>query len=195
MLVSVITPTWNRHDLLLNRCIPSVEAQTYPDIEHIIVSDGPDPDLAAKLSKRLPTRPFYLEFAERDAGLGELPRPRGLELAQGELIAYMDVDNAYRPQDIERLVNALGDRDFSYSQMLRHYTNGHSDILGTLHPYYGGIDTSMVLHRRELLEKATWRVDYPVFGAPDWDLIDRWLQAGTTWSFVDEITVDYYMKA
>ncbi len=134
MLVSVITPTWNRHDLLLNRCIPSVEAQTYPDIEHIIVSDGPDPDL-------------------------------------------------------------LGDRDFSYSQMLRHYTNGHSDILGTLHPYYGGIDTSMVLHRRELLEKATWRVDYPVFGAPDWDLIDRWLQAGTTWSFVDEITVDYYMKA
>src|SRR6266511_415333 len=148
MLVSVITPTWNRHDLLLNRCIPSVEAQTYPDIEHIIVSDGPDPELAAKFSKRLPTRPFRLEFAERDSGLGELPRLRGLELAQGELIAYLDDDNAYRPQHVERLVNALEDRDFAYSIMKRHWpASQHTDLLGTDPPCYGCIDTSMVLHR------------------------------------------------
>ena len=41
-LVSVITPTWQRADLLVNRCIPSVQAQDYPVVEHIIVSDGPD---------------------------------------------------------------------------------------------------------------------------------------------------------
>ena len=45
-LVSVITPTWLRHDWLLHRCMPSVQGQTYPHIEHIIVSDGPDPELA-----------------------------------------------------------------------------------------------------------------------------------------------------
>ena len=48
--VSVITPTWQRHDLLLNRCVPSVAAQDHPAVEHVIVSDGPDPDLRGKLA-------------------------------------------------------------------------------------------------------------------------------------------------
>ena len=45
-LVSVITPTWQRHALLLDRCIPSVAAQDYPNVDHVVVSDGPDPALA-----------------------------------------------------------------------------------------------------------------------------------------------------
>ena len=48
-LVAVITPTWQRTGLLLSRCIPSVQAQDYPRVEHIVVSDGPDPDLQGKL--------------------------------------------------------------------------------------------------------------------------------------------------
>ena len=48
--VSVVTPTWQRHDLLMDRCIPSVAAQDYPDVEHVICSDGPDPDLAERLA-------------------------------------------------------------------------------------------------------------------------------------------------
>jgi len=49
--VSVITPTWQRHDLLLSRTVPSVQAQRYPSVEHIIVSDGPDPELKDKLAQ------------------------------------------------------------------------------------------------------------------------------------------------
>jgi GT2 family glycosyltransferase len=40
-LVSVITPTWQRHELLLE-AIENVRQQTYRPIEHVIVSDGPD---------------------------------------------------------------------------------------------------------------------------------------------------------
>src|SRR5262252_1881600 len=43
--VDVVTPTWERHDVLLNRAIPSVQAQTYPNVRHIVVSDGPDMEL------------------------------------------------------------------------------------------------------------------------------------------------------
>lgn len=57
-LVSVITPTWNRHDLLLTRCLPSVQAQDYPAVEHVIISDGPDEDLRDFLAKvRRPSAP------------------------------------------------------------------------------------------------------------------------------------------
>ena len=48
--VSVITPTWQRHDLLTGRCIPSVRDQLYGGtVEHVIVSDGPDESLAARV--------------------------------------------------------------------------------------------------------------------------------------------------
>jgi cellulose synthase/poly-beta-1,6-N-acetylglucosamine synthase-like glycosyltransferase len=42
-LVSIITPTWKRRDLLVKRALPSVAAQDYPNIEHVVVSDGPVP--------------------------------------------------------------------------------------------------------------------------------------------------------
>ena len=48
-LVSVVTSTWRRADVLMQRCIPSVMAQSYPNFEHIIVSDRPDDKLLDKL--------------------------------------------------------------------------------------------------------------------------------------------------
>src|SRR5678810_1424794 len=44
-LLSIITPTWDRHDLLAE-LIDHVREQTYPSIEHVIVSDGPDDALS-----------------------------------------------------------------------------------------------------------------------------------------------------
>ena len=54
MLVPVVTPTWQRRDILTGWCIPSVQAQSYPDAEHIVVSDGPDPELAAVMAAQYP---------------------------------------------------------------------------------------------------------------------------------------------
>jgi glycosyltransferase involved in cell wall biosynthesis len=48
-LVPIVTSTWRRADMLMQRCIPSVMAQSYPNVEHIIVSDGPDDELLGKL--------------------------------------------------------------------------------------------------------------------------------------------------
>ncbi|MDQ2876669.1 MAG: glycosyltransferase family 2 protein [Actinomycetota bacterium] len=48
-VVSILTPTWQRHETLFERCIPSVLAQAWPDIEHVIVSDGPDDALPGLL--------------------------------------------------------------------------------------------------------------------------------------------------
>ena len=50
-LVSVVTGTWQRHDLLME-AIANVRSQTYPNIEHVIVSDGPDQALVWELAQR-----------------------------------------------------------------------------------------------------------------------------------------------
>ncbi|HEY6012739.1 MAG TPA: glycosyltransferase family A protein, partial [Candidatus Limnocylindrales bacterium] len=129
--ISVITPTWQRHELLMERCVPSVFTQTWPAVEHVVVSDGPDrvvADLLAKDLWRRPrkTRPLVVDqlsqHIEGPIDYGSRARNRGVQLATGELIAYLDDDNSYRRDHLEVLAAAFEDPavDFAYSQLLTH---------------------------------------------------------------------------
>ena len=193
-LISVITPTWQRHDLLLDRCIPSVAAQDYPAVQHVIVSDGPDNVLAGKIAGRSCGAVVWDALPAHDpaARWGHWARLRGLELATGEYIAYLDDDNAFRPGHLAKLAAAL-DADpsagFAYSQIMMH-NGGSSYVVGVPPPAYGQIDTSATMHRRGLLATATWRDAGQL--TIDWDIVERWLHAGTGWAHVPEVTADYY---
>ena len=193
-LISVITPTWQRHDLLLDRCIPSVAAQDYPAVQHVIVSDGPDNVLAGKIAGRSCGAVVWDALPAHDpaARWGHWARLRGLELATGEYIAYLDDDNAFRPGHLAKLAAAL-DADpsagFAYSQIMMH-NGGSSYVVGVPPPAYGQIDTAAIMHRRRLLDTATWRDEGQV--TIDWDIVERWLHAGAGWAHVPEVTSDYY---
>jgi glycosyltransferase involved in cell wall biosynthesis len=191
--VSVITPTWQRHDLLLDRCIPSVQAQTWPDVEHVVVSDGPDPTLRDRLTG---VDVVYVELAEHpddDCNYGAYSRNHGLTIAAGDLVAYLDDDNSFRPQHVQRLAEALiahPDRDFAYSRMYRH---GLDDEIGGEPPEHGRVDSSILMHRAGAHEKfGCWPTPSPY--AVDWEFVKTWVLAGATWVFVNEVTVDYYHR-
>lgn len=185
--VSVVTPTWQRKNLLTFRCIPSVEAQEYPgSVYHIIVSDGPDPGLSPRSG--LTMLPEHRESRNR----GLLARHHGTKIAEGDLIAYLDDDNSWRRRHLAVLVRALMDSeaDFAYSRALCHNSIFNYSI-GVSRPVVGQIDTSLIVHRKELLDVADWQ---PSNGPADWDLVNRWVNSGAQWVFVPEITVDYYVR-
>lgn len=192
MKVSVITPTWQRHDLLLERCIPSVAAQTVP-VEHVVVSDGPDPELRELLAGVDVVYAEVHEHADDPCNSGARARNRGLEVATGDLIAYLDDDNAFRPNHVETLAAALTerpDRDFAYSRMFRH---GLGDEIGAEPPQHGRVDSSILMHRRGGHERFGW---WPV-PAPyevDWEFVKAWVLNGAMWVFVPQVTVDYYHR-
>lgn len=193
MKVSVITPTWQRQQLLLSRCIPSVAAQTVL-VEHVVVSDGPDPGLRDLLANLDVVYAEVAEHADDPCNYGARARNRGLEVATGDLVAYLDDDNAFRPEHIERLAAALEqnpDRDFAYSRMYRH---GLGDEIGAEPPQHGTVDSSVLMHRRDTPARfGPWPVPSPY--EVDWELVKTWLAAGATWVFVPEVTVDYYYNA
>jgi glycosyltransferase involved in cell wall biosynthesis len=188
-LVSVVTPTWERRRLLLDRCVPSVAAQDYQPLEHIIVSDGPDPVLRGAW----PDGVRYEELPEHDpeAQWGHHARLHGIDLAKGDYIAYHDDDNSWHSYHVRLLVAALEETgaDFAYPRMAVHGRGEY--LIGTDPPAEGYIDTSMIVHRRELLEVATWRW-HPGIPTIDWDLVSRWMAAGATWVHVPQVTCDYY---
>jgi glycosyltransferase involved in cell wall biosynthesis len=201
-LVSVITPTWQRSRLLLERCIPSVIAQTWPWTEHVIVSDGPDDDLE-KAVLALPQQMMssrqrrFDRVPEHDPEphYGHHARLRGLDLAMGDLICYVDDDDALRPFHVELLVAALEadpDAGFACSRMISHSRTGVETAIGYGALAAGNLGTPMIMHRREILEHGTWG---PASQFEDWELVARWLEAGIRHAYVDADTADVWPSA
>lgn len=207
-LVSVITPTWQRHDLLLERCMPSVLTQTYPTVEHVIVCDGPDRTAAERVAldlwrRPLKTRPVAFDalFEHLDGAVdyGSRARNRGVELATGEFVAYLDDDNAYRREHLQLLVDALDANpgaDFAYSRMQVHPSG---QVIGSEPPAYAQLDTSLLMHRAGVPQRlGWWPLPDELEGdkhAPDWGVVERWLSAGAKWVHVPEVTVDYWASS
>lgn len=184
--ISVITPTWQRRELLTSRCVPSVLAQDYAgEIEHVIVSDGPDEALAGVPGV------VFLDSHRTALNKGILARITGTRLATGELLAYLDDDNAWRPDHLRLLEAAIAGRDasFAYSRAACSNGNGCRWEIGCAPPVFGQVDTSLIVHKRGLLETAAWE---PSGRPADWHLVDRWLAAGARWAHVPRVTLDYF---
>lgn len=100
-LVSIVIPTFNRASFL-PRAIASVEAQTFGDWEIVLVDDGSMDDtgtLASKYATSLGSRFQYIR--QPHVGVGAA-RNRGIEAARGRFIAFLDSDDEYLPQKLER---------------------------------------------------------------------------------------------
>lgn len=101
-LISVIIPTYNRSSLIA-RAVQCVLAQTYGRIETIVVDDGSTDDTEAVL-KAFGSSIRYVR--QENAGPGAA-RNRGIVLAHGELVAFLDSDDSWAPAKIERQVRLI----------------------------------------------------------------------------------------
>jgi len=101
VLVSVIIPTLNRPKLLL-RAIDSVLRQTYQEIEVIVVIDRPDPDTISAVRSRDDSRLQLLVNPHPLTAAGA--RNVGAGHATGEWIAFLDDDDEWLPNKLERQI-------------------------------------------------------------------------------------------
>lgn len=94
--VSVVISTYNR-ERYVGLAIESVLAQTFPDIELIVVDDGSTDstrDVVSRFGSRV--RYAYQDNSERAAA-----RNHGLRLASGQYVAFLDSDDLWLPEKIE----------------------------------------------------------------------------------------------
>ena len=95
-LVSVIIPAYNC-EKYLDRALSSVMNQTWPQYECIVIDDG-STDKTSDVAKQWEDKIRY-EYQE-NAG-ASTARNRGIELAQGELIAFLDADDSWVETKLE----------------------------------------------------------------------------------------------
>ena len=101
MLVSVVVPTLDRPKLLL-RAIDSVLRQTHQEIEVIVVVDRPDPDTISAVRSRDDPRLQLLVNPHPTTAAGA--RNAGADHATGEWVAFLDDDDEWLPNKLERQI-------------------------------------------------------------------------------------------
>ena len=104
-VVTIIIPTFNRLNWI-GECLDSVKAQTYPDVETLIIDDGSTDGTVAWL-KSQPQYSFAQIHVQPKNGGASIARNDGIRLAKGELIVFIDSDDALLPHHIETAVSVF----------------------------------------------------------------------------------------
>lgn len=101
-LVSIVTPTYNQAEYL-TETIESVLAQSYPNIEYIVLDDGSTDNTQDVLS-RFDGRIRH----ERHPNVGQAKTlNRGWKMSRGSLLGYLSSDDRLLPDAVTRLVEGL----------------------------------------------------------------------------------------
>lgn len=106
--ISVIVPCYNCEEYI-TRCIESILNQTYTNLEIIIVNDGSTDSTLEKI------KPFFkdsrIKYVEQINAGEASARNKGLEVASGELIGYVDSDDYILPEMYQKLYDAIVKED------------------------------------------------------------------------------------
>jgi len=102
--VSIIMPTFNRAAYIMES-IESVIHQTYRNWELIIVDDGSEDNTGEIISKVTDARVQFYKAGK--IGLGIKLKNIGIERSSGDLIAFIDSDDLWAPEKLEKQAKAL----------------------------------------------------------------------------------------
>lgn len=175
-LVSIAIPTYNRGRLLVDRTLPSIFAQSYENIEVIIVGDCCPDDTAELLTNVKEPRFRFFNLPERTkypddptcrwyiSGLE--PLNKGMELARGKWIAYFDDDDIMTPDHVESLLRFAQQGLYEFvAGLYEEERDGDIRILGqknSAFPEFGGHGTSFYRSYLRCFKynKNSWRKAY-----------------------------------
>lgn len=96
--ITIITPTLGRPLPTLQRCLASVDRQTFAGWEHLVCSDGrPEPEVAELVRAGADPRRRYCHLAARGGHFGAGVRAALLPEVRTEYVAFLDDDNILFP--------------------------------------------------------------------------------------------------
>lgn len=123
-MISVIIPVYNV-EKYLNQCVASVVAQTYTDFELLLIDDG-STDSSGQLCDQWQKRDPRIRVMHQPNQGVSAARNHGLDMAQGELVAFIDSDDWVDSDYLALMVNAMAatHADLAVSGLTQHHTDG-----------------------------------------------------------------------
>lgn len=113
-LVSIIMPSYNCGHFL-EESIRSIQAQTYPNWELIIVDDCSTDDTTERVSVMV-EQDSRIHFCRNEYNVGAAhTRNRALREAKGRWIAFLDSDDIWEPEKLEKQIAFMERNGYSFS--------------------------------------------------------------------------------
>ena len=113
-LVSIITPTYNCAEFIA-RTLNSVQAQTYQNWEMIIVDDRSQDNTAEIVGEYMKTDSrIQYHLLEENSGAA-VARTTAMKLAKGSYMAFLDSDDIWMPDKLERQIGWMEENDYAFS--------------------------------------------------------------------------------
>ena len=204
-LVSVIVPTYNRSESLLT-AVQSILNQTFKKLEIIVVNDAGqnEENLIAGLNAN--ENITYVRHC-RNKGLAAA-RNTGIKIANGKYIAYLDDDDIFYYNHLEKLVNILENTEYkvAYTDAYRAYylkENDNYTLKNKDLPYSFDFDYDRILignfvpvlcfmHEKACFDDVGL-FDETLTSHEDWDL---WIRLSRKYKFyhMKEVTGEYTWK-
>ena len=208
-LVSVVIPTLDRPKLLL-RAIDSVLRQTHQEIEVIVVVDRPDQDTVSAVRSVDDPRVQLIVNPHSLTAAGA--RNAGADHATGEWVAFLDDDDEWLPNKLERQIAFASGRapslvsclsrvvtpagTYVWPQVIYDNSTPLDEYLFGRRSLFGGgsgfIQTSSYLLPRRVFDEVRFNVESP---HDDWEFLLRLSkQAGARIETVPEVLVIFHSE-
>ncbi len=207
-LVSIIIATYNRSEILINRTLPSILAQSYKNIEVIIIGDKCIDNTASLLSNYNDKRVKFHDLRKRGKYpsnikdrwfvQGTSPRNKGMQIAKGDWFVFISDDDILFPNHIETLLKHAILKQVEFLSASYETVKNGKKIL--VHPVdftsnsktvkIGGMQTWIY---KSYLKFFKWNIDSwrKKWNRPvDYDLQLRFIDAGVKFGYINDIV--YY---
>ena len=183
MKISIITVVWNNEDTIKD-AIDSVLAQTYENIEYIII-DGASSDGTVEIVKSYGNK-ITKFLSEKDNGLYDAMN-KGIVQATGDIVGILNSDDFYIDEFvIEKVVQEFKDKEVdslfadlvfvkpeNLDKTVRYYDSSHFRPEKFAYGWMPAHPTFFV--RKEIYDKyGTFKLDYKI--AADYEILVRFLQ-------------------
>lgn len=203
-LISVIIPTYNV-EFYVEEALKSVLAQTYTNLEIIAVDNG-STDRTRDVLQPYIDKNKVVYIRQDNRGLAGA-RNTGIRSSRGEYIAFLDADDIFLPEKLERQVAYLETHPqcgVCYCGIWHFYDEKPDDLFKLDYAYYSGVDVlpnllrknfvnplSVVIRRSEVERVGFFDESY--WHGEDWEYWVRLAYHGTVFCYLPDALAKYRM--
>ena len=112
-LISILTPAYNSSKYILD-AVNSVVSQTYSNWEMLIIDDC-STDGTYEIAEKIADDRIIVLSTEKNSGGGAVPRNLALERARGRFVTFLDSDDLFLPQKLEKQVSFMLNNNIGFS--------------------------------------------------------------------------------
>lgn len=113
-LITIITPSY-KSERFISQTIESVLSQTYKNWEMIIVDDV-SPDNSNEIIEEYCKKDYRIKLIKLEKNSGPaIARNKAIEEAKGRYIAFLDADDLWKSEKLEKQLTFMKERDLSFS--------------------------------------------------------------------------------